>query len=486
MDRFLKILSLFALYLIIFTSSCKKDEPEQPIIPDDSVKSIVVLYTNDEHGWMEANEDKGGAADLMGLWKSDDGYDGSDNFLILSGGDMWTGPAISTWFQGQSMVEVMNAMEYDAAALGNHEFDFDVDGLEQRVSEMDFPILAANVTEKGSGQVPGFIQPYIIEEVEGIKVGIIGLASRSTPSSAFPVYVENFDFTSYADAIDKYAPMARADGAQLLILIGHVCYSELDDIVPTAKEHGIILIGGGHCHDENAQYYDGMLYIQGGKHMEAYAKVEIQYDLRTDEESIRTYNVYENFGAEPDEYVQQIVDTWKNDVDQLLSDVIAYCTPGIDRTSPQMANMVTDSWFYTFPDADVTLTNLGGIRQDIPSGDISLETIVGLLPFTNTIVKLELNGDQLLDCIDYLLLGGMTTIGGTKFLDGSPILSSEIYSVLTTDYLYYKGDTKFSQYDPDPEYTSVHYRQPLIEWMQSLNTSSSDPLNNYLDYTARR
>ena len=74
---------------------------------------------------------------MISVWQDDLGYAPGGTFLVLSGGDMWTGPAISTWFQGQSMVEVMNAMDYDAAAVGNHEFDFGLEALRKRVSVME-------------------------------------------------------------------------------------------------------------------------------------------------------------------------------------------------------------------------------------------------------------------------------------------------------------------------------------------------------------
>jgi len=149
--------------------------------------------------------------------------------------------------------------------------------------------------------------------------------------------------------------------------------------------------------------------------------------------------------------------------------------------------MVIDSWFYTFPYADATMTNAGGIRQSIPAGDISMATIVGLLPFTNSIIQLELNGGQLINCIEKdIIVGGMTTIGGYKFSDGTPINNNQNYSVFTIDYVYSRDDYKFSLYDPNPYTTSSHYRQPLIDWIKILNTSVSDPLNNYLNSTPRR
>ena len=113
---------LFLLF-IIFVYSCDKNQVNNNDI-DDETSTITIIYTNDEHGWIENSEYSDGSAKMMGLWRENEGYDGNDRYLILSGGDNWTGPAISTWFEGESTVDVMNAMEYDASVIDNHEFDF--------------------------------------------------------------------------------------------------------------------------------------------------------------------------------------------------------------------------------------------------------------------------------------------------------------------------------------------------------------------------
>ena len=128
-----------------------------------------------------------------------------------------------------------------------------------------------------------------------------------------------------------------------------------------------------------------------------------------------------------------------------------------------MHNMITDSWLITLPSADVSLTNTGGIRQSIPSGEITLATIVGFLPFENTIVQLELTGQHLVDGIDDLVMGGMTTINGYRLSDGTSIQMNTTYNVLTTDYLYARPDYSFQYNDPDPYQTAIHYRQPVID-----------------------
>ena len=102
------------------------------------------------------------------------------------------------------------------------------------------------------------------------------------------------------------------------------------------------------------------------------------------------------------------------------------------------------------------------------------------------ILQLELTGSEIMEVADDYLVGGMTTIDGFYLMNGTPIYEDSLYTVLTTDYLYSLSYNNLSEYDPDPMNTAVNFRQPLIDWIKSLNTSSSDPLNNYLDSEPRQ
>jgi 2',3'-cyclic-nucleotide 2'-phosphodiesterase (5'-nucleotidase family) len=474
--------------ILVFFSACEKGTgstiPEGEI-KQDSLIEITILYTNDEHGWFQQINGNDGGAGLVSLWKNKEAYDGADNFLILSGGDMWTGAAASTWFQGKSMVEVMNAMEYDATAIGNHEFDFTIDILNERLGEMDFPILAANLTNKNTGEFPDFVKPYIIKEIDGIKIGIIGLASRSTPYTTFPGNIEDFEFTDYTEALNNYAPKALREGANFLILISHLCEYELKEISKVAYTNKICVMGGGHCHEEIVKKYNEVVVIGSGHGMSAYTKVDFNYNVTKGHTQDFEFNLVHNNQGVLDSELKEVVDYWNEQTNNVLSEVIGYASTEIARSSDEMWNMVCDSWLYTFPNVDVTITNRGGIRQDIFAEDITMETMVGLLPFENTLYELELTGEQLIECIDGFIVGGMTTIDGYFLSDGTPIDNQKLYTVLTTDYLYSQTNINLSVYDDDPYDTGVHYRQPLIDWIKSLNTSSSNPLNNYLDSTPR-
>ncbi len=219
--------------------------------------------------------------------------------------------------------------------------------------------------------------------------------------------------------------------------------------------------------------------------MNLYAKIIIHYNESENKVIESIVSFHENNEDEYDSEIQEIVNSWKGKADESLSEIIGYVETEIEDETIEIYNLVTDSWFYTFPDVDITFTNTGGIRQSIPHGDITIETIVGVLPFNNSILQLELSGSQVITCSKDLVFGGMTSVGGYYLSDGREVHPDSIYDVLTTDYLYSRSDILFNQYDTTPYNTSVHYRQPLIDWLKSINTSVSNPLDNYLDFTKR-
>lgn len=472
--------TLIMIPLLILLVSCDLFEKSENN-SDPQEHNLTILYTNDEHGWMEESESTEGAAKMVGVWKEREGYTEDGPFLILSGGDNWTGPAISTWFKGKSMVEVMNAMNYDASAIGNHEFDFKIDELIDRINEADFPYLSSNITDE-SGNVPDYIQPFVVKEVNSIKVGIIGLTTTTTPNSTFPDNVRNLRFSEYDDALTATVPLVKDAGAELLVVIAHICQYEMEQLVPTLVDLGISIIGGGHCNELIAKQMDGVLLIEGGAHLRSYAKVALTFDTKNDTIMNYALGTYSNSGGVEDSEVGNVVSTWEAMVDQELAVVVGYTEYGINRYSVMMYNMITDSWLAAYPNADISITNSGGIRQSIPAGDITKEVIVGVLPFDNNIIELELTGDEIKYCIGNNIFGGMFYYNGEYYHPDSTLLVSDsTYRVLTTDYLYIRSDSPFPQFDNDPYYTGMNYHQPTLDYIESFETGPNNPLENHID-----
>jgi 2',3'-cyclic-nucleotide 2'-phosphodiesterase/3'-nucleotidase len=146
------------------------------------------VNTSDFHGNLLSNQmDKSnpprpyGNAPVLAAYISQVRSENPGGSIVLDEGDLMQGPALSTVFRGQSTIDAYNLMGYDAAAIGNHEFDWGLDTLQARSAQANFPFLSANIFVKATGERPAWAKPYVIVERSGVKVGIIGLISLETP-----------------------------------------------------------------------------------------------------------------------------------------------------------------------------------------------------------------------------------------------------------------------------------------------------------------
>jgi len=176
--------------------------------------NLTILHINDWHGWLEPHDGRGGAATYMSYFKQEGFNASDDSFLLLNGGDENTGPAVATLTQGESMMDVMNAMNFTASAIGNHEFDYGIEWLNYRQNIANFPLLSCNIYDVGTTDLANFTIPWVVQEHAGIKVGIVGLTTTSTYTSAHPKYTQYYDFGNYETALRNNVPAMKAAGAE--------------------------------------------------------------------------------------------------------------------------------------------------------------------------------------------------------------------------------------------------------------------------------
>ena len=451
---------------------------------------ITVLYTNDEHGWMEGMSPGTGAAELLGIWQTEEGYAPDDeSFIILSGGDMWTGPAISTWFDGEGMAAVMNEMGYDATAVGNHEFDFGLDMLQVRQTQSEFPFLSANMRYAADNTLPTDvgILPFTIMPVNGVNVGIIGLTTVTTPRTTNPNTVAAFNFIDYETALREVVPEVQAEGADLILVVAHACQQELEALATAVSDLNIHLFGGGHCNELFAHERNGAVLLEGGYHLGSYARAVFAVNAEAETVEIIEVGTVQNEGGTAVPAVQTIVDKWRQAVDNELNEVIGYTEAGVEQRSPEMQALITSAWLAGYPAADVAITNSGGIRAAIEPGEITLADIVSVMPFDNVIIEVSLTGDQLLTVLD---LAGNDAIAGASqqnaqwILDGSnqPVQPGASYSLLVNDFMYAGGDDYafLAEADPEAYNTAIDWRQPVIDWITAQESTETNPLDDAL------
>lgn len=471
------------LLITLFLAACQQHE----LALDSSVgiRELTVLYSNDEHGWMEGREASTGAANLLGLWRQKEGYREDGPFLLLSGGDHWTGPAISTWFEGEGMVEVMNAMGYDATAIGNHEFDFGLDNLEQRIAQADYPYLAANIQWTANEAPPrdlGILASSVIT-VNGLRVAVIGLSTINTPSTTNPVNVAELTFLDYEPVLRKTAQQLRASDVQLTFVVAHVCMSALRPLADAVADLNISLMGGGHCNELVAEKVGDTILLESNGHFRTYARAHFKYDVNTDRLLTSNFSVEGNEYGISDPVVEQIISKWQAATESELSVVLGFNARELQATDDRLQRVVVESWLQMDSGADIAINNRLALRSPLPRGELTLADVVGLLPFENTIVAVELNGTEVLEVIaagQNPFIAGLIRTENDWLLrkTGRLLDSAETYRVLVNSFMYEGGAGygSIAEFDDAGFDTEIHYRQPLVEWLSTQSSSADRPL----------
>lgn len=246
----------------------------EPFAPAKSVEAdITVLHSNDLHGhvhpwtgWEGELQGKtlGGMARLAGAVKQVRDAIGKDKTLLLDAGDAIGDTQSAAQSKGAAIVDIMNAIGYDAMVVGNHELDFGADELKQRIQQAKFPILGANIVQSQS-KTP-FTKPYVIKTVAGTKVGILGLAYPNTSLTTARKNVTGLRFEDPREAAGRFIPQMRKEGAQIIIVLSHYGLSADQDLA--AAVPGIDVIVGGHSHNrmKEAMQVGHTLIVQAGAH----------------------------------------------------------------------------------------------------------------------------------------------------------------------------------------------------------------------------
>ncbi|MFQ5746010.1 MAG: bifunctional metallophosphatase/5'-nucleotidase [Gemmatimonadota bacterium] len=482
--------------------------PAAPESPGARTACATILSTNDTHGQLLPRTFRGSGDALVGgsaalaAWL-DRAREASDcPAFLLSGGDVMQGTAISNLERGASTIEAFNALGYDAAALGNHEFDWGLDVLKERLAQARFPFLAANVFEKATGRRPGWIEPYAILERGGVRVGVIGLATASTPATTKPWIVADLEFRPISETLRAVVPEVRARGVDFVVALMHAggfcrpdegCSGEAFDALAGGGS-GVDYAVTGHTHSFLRTRVGEIPVAQSRSSTAAFGVERLERladgTVRADLPSIR---VPWADSVVPDPGVAAIVDGYRARVAEISDRPlgIALARP-LNRTRGgptgyALGRLIADAQ-RSVAGTEVALMNNGGIRRNLPAGPLTYGDLLALQPFENVLVRLRLRGDRLLAALEHALesgspdahVGGLTVeydpfapAGGrvrtVTLADGRPLDRAAAYSVVVNDFMAGGGSgfTMLQEAD-SAEVTGIVDLDALIEYLRSL------------------
>lgn len=447
------VIATFALAVFFFFSS--------PAFAND--REIRILHVNDFHGFAQSHkrlgsdELQGGIAYLAALAGQ---LKQEKPSVLLSAGDMIQGNTWANLFEGKPVIEVMNAMGFDAAVVGNHEFDFGKTALIERVKEAKFPVLGANV------EGLDVLKPYIIKEVDGIKMGIIGVVTEYTPSATHPKNVEGLKFLPVATTVERCIEELKGR-ADIVVVLSHIGYDADMTLADTVK--GIDVIVGGHSHTKTGRHIvvGNTIVVQAWEHGLVLGVLDLTVkDGKIINAASRLEEVSPSKIKKPREDVARVVDEYARQVNGIMGRVIGKTSVDLDGENVRVRQTNLGSFiadiFRKESGADAVIINGGGIRDSIRKGDITVENVYSVLPFNNYIVAIRLTGKQVRDALEYGLSGIETREGrfpqvaglaftyfakhpagsrvGNILIDGKPIDPAKQYVVATNDFLAAGGD----------------------------------------------
>jgi 5'-nucleotidase / UDP-sugar diphosphatase len=423
---------------------------------------IRILHVNDFHGFAEPDQPLG-SDELLGgipyLAARADELRKEKPSLLLSAGDMIQGNNWANLFQGESVMEWMNEMKFDAMVLGNHEFDFGQGVLKKRILESRFPILGANV------EGFGYLKPYILKELKGVKFAVIGVVTEDVPLSTHPRNVASLKFLSPIDTVRKYMKELK-NKADIIIVLSHIGYHA--DRVLAEKVKGIDVIVGGHSHTKLTRpaKIGNTVIVQAWEHGKALGVLDLSIK---DGKMIGFEGHLEEIRPEKgkeEKATLAILKKYKEKVDAVLSEGIGEAEVDLDgenvrKRETNLGNFIADLMRHA-SGADVTLINGGSIRASIKKGELRVKDVYSVLPFDNYIVAIRLTGKQIWEALEHGVSaieegeGRFPQVSGLGFkysssgrrgsrikevsVAGRPIDLGREYTVATNDFLAVGGD----------------------------------------------
>jgi len=347
----------------------------------------------------------------------------------------------------------------------------------------DFSLISANIRQKTDGAVPDFARPYVIKEVNRIKVGLVGLTTRETPVDTKPTHVAGLDFFHYDTALKEVVPQVRQAGADLILILGHFCTSDMRALASLAHALDIPLILGGHCHEVTNETVDGVLLVQSGAFMRGYTRIDLVFDLSTRKVISLEAGFHENQPGKVDRSLSDRIAGWRSRSDPDLWKKIGYARQKISRRSTTMAHLLGKAWLAAVPGAQLILVEPRYI-QNLPAGEITPASVIGMLAPEDVLIDVELTGSRLVEIIKehQPLVGGLLEKDGYVFPDGQPLDLEVAYHVLVPDDIYAGCQGyPFAQVALSAWDTGIGWREPVTAWIKAQKTSWINPLENFLE-----
>ncbi len=458
MKKILSFILCLCIMLTIFAACGKKDDTHDEVDTPEENKDIAVLYTNDVHTYIDGAL----SYDVIAALKTElqDEY---AHVLLVDAGDHSQGTAYGSMDSGETIIKLMNAAGYDAATLGNHEFDYGMGGALNIIDLAEFPYLSCNFYNMKDGvRLDNVVDGYKIFECGDERVAFVGITTPETFTKTTPAYFQDDEgnyiygiagdhdgaalFADVQSAIDS----AEDEGATRIIALGHLGDEEIaeawksSDVI--ANVTGLDAFIDGHSHSvvegkrvtdadgeevvltQTGEYFEriGLMVIDGetGEITTDFIEYIELTEPAVDEDGEEydkvvgyefTSDLYDGKDICSDEDVAKIKNDWMTEVDDQLGQTIGSASVTLDNYAGEVrlvriqetntGDFTADALYYLFDememDVDVAIMNGGGIRNTAVTGDLTYKVCKDIHTFGNVACLQTVTGQQLLDALEW-------------------------------------------------------------------------------------
>lgn len=429
-----------------------KVEGRKKAATQEASHDFTVLHTNDMHGRMapEFNADKT-ELNTIGLAKLKTFKDDTQPTLMLDAGDAIQGLPLSNFTKGEDMVKAMNAVGYDAMAVGNHEFDFSYERAYALKDELNFPIVAANIYKDGTRS----FEPYTLINKNGMNFLVIGLTTPETYTKTHPNNIKDVEFKDPIPEAKKAIKEAQSEfkGTDFdqIIFVTHLGIdgstpekwrstgvAKALDEEPDLKDENIMFVDGhSHTKMDHGREEGRVKIVQAGEHMKFVGQVDVKQAEKVSSYDANLIPANDFKDVAEDAEVKEIVDNAIKHFDATNKEVLLVGNPyllngvnaNVRTRETNLGNLLADGVYhyaqtgFSRP-ADFSIINGGGIRESIKPGDITKGDVITVLPFGNIVSQVEIKGEDIYKMFEVSVRSDIVEEDGKPVLDenGLPTL----------------------------------------------------------------
>lgn len=353
------------------------------------IRSLTILHTNDVHAHISPSDrNEGGFAYLAAAIAKERA--GCPQCILLNAGDLVQGTPVSTIFHGLPVYEMANLLGYNAATLGNHEFDYGWMQVKKFVETAKFPVVSANLVNGKGEFFTG--KPYVILNVQGLKVGILGGLTDDMKNLSTPKLMGEWHTTPVVETLRKAARELRPK-CDVVVLLGHI-----EDYEETAflnlPEFPVIVTGHVHSGIPKALTKGGRVMVRAKGYGEELGRLDLKID--TKKKAVVSFAwkkiAIDSTRIQPDPAMAAEVKKWEAEVAKRVDAPLAVSKRALEK--PEIRRLMEQA-MREMTGANFAFMNSGGVRDVLPAGQLRERHIWNIMPFDNRVVVGRFKGSQL-------------------------------------------------------------------------------------------